>query len=171
MTGRRSATHCEGVMLLTETTQSRAIMRVLDGEAIWPPPIWVNAPGRTLPAGIPRQARGGRRLPRHVLQSGFCRRGNPSADPALRLRCRNHVFPTSSSCPHALGQNLWFAEGEGPRLDPVTTREDLAKLRQRDPAEHLAPVFRDAAPPAPGIASRDNAARFLRSTLDRWRVT
>ena len=30
--------------------------------------------------------------------------------------------------PHALGQELWFAEGEGPRLTPVTNREGVATL-------------------------------------------
>ncbi len=30
--------------------------------------------------------------------------------------------------PHALGQKLWFAEGEGPRLDPIRDAAGLARL-------------------------------------------
>ena len=30
--------------------------------------------------------------------------------------------------PNALGQNVWFAEGEGPRLDPITNIAQLAQL-------------------------------------------
>ncbi len=43
--------------------------------------------------------------------------------------------------PHALGQKVWFAEGEGPRLDPVTSAEDLARLDPAGVTSHLAPVF------------------------------
>jgi len=127
-------------MLLTETTQSRAIMRVLDGEAIWPPPIWVmRQAGRYLPEYRAKRAEAGGFL-------DMCY--NPDFAVEVTLQpIRRYGFDAAIMfsdilvVPHALGQNLWFAEGEGPRLDPVTTREDLAKLRQRDPAEHLAPVF------------------------------
>lgn len=34
--------------------------------------------------------------------------------------------------PDALGQKVWFAEGEGPRLEPVTTRADLRVLNPGD---------------------------------------
>ncbi len=43
--------------------------------------------------------------------------------------------------PHAFGQNVWFAEGEGPRLDPVTDREGLGRLAGAIDLERLAPVF------------------------------
>lgn len=46
--------------------------------------------------------------------------------------------------PHALGQDVRFVEGEGPRLDPLDGREAFSKLREAgDPAvmTHLAPVF------------------------------
>ena len=42
--------------------------------------------------------------------------------------------------PHALGQRVWFAEGEGPRLEPV----DPSSIAKLDPAQvltRLAPVF------------------------------
>ena len=41
--------------------------------------------------------------------------------------------------PHALGQKVWFVEGEGPRLEPVRDTAGLAKLAYRP--EMLAPVM------------------------------
>src|SRR5215203_3069137 len=43
--------------------------------------------------------------------------------------------------PHALGQDVRFVEGEGPRLDPVTTEAELSRLADGLPLERLAPVF------------------------------
>ena len=40
--------------------------------------------------------------------------------------------------PHALGQRLWFAEGEGPRLEPLT---NVAALRPENVLKALSPVF------------------------------
>ncbi len=42
--------------------------------------------------------------------------------------------------PHALGQKVWFAEGEGPRLDPLTT-ENIGKLDPSKLRSRLNPVF------------------------------
>jgi uroporphyrinogen decarboxylase len=41
--------------------------------------------------------------------------------------------------PHALGQTLWFAEGEGPRLTPIRDRDGVARLAYD--AAKLAPVM------------------------------
>jgi uroporphyrinogen decarboxylase len=43
--------------------------------------------------------------------------------------------------PHALGQHVTFAEGEGPRLEPITDREGFKRLKGRIDLDHLAPVF------------------------------
>src|SRR3954468_12951476 len=43
--------------------------------------------------------------------------------------------------PHALGQDVRFIENEGPRLDPVTSMAELARLGEALPLERLAPVF------------------------------
>src|SRR4051794_16913677 len=43
--------------------------------------------------------------------------------------------------PHALGQEVRFEEGEGPRLAPVTSLADLGRMSERLPLERLAPVF------------------------------
>jgi uroporphyrinogen decarboxylase len=43
--------------------------------------------------------------------------------------------------PHALGQHVTFAEGEGPRLDSVTSREGLGRLKSEIDLVHLEPMF------------------------------
>src|SRR5215203_6630073 len=43
--------------------------------------------------------------------------------------------------PHALGLDVRFVENEGPRLEPVTSAADLARLADIVPLERLAPVF------------------------------
>ena len=43
--------------------------------------------------------------------------------------------------PHALGQNVAFVEGEGPRLEPVRTSRELARLTNSHFAATLAPVM------------------------------
>jgi uroporphyrinogen decarboxylase len=45
--------------------------------------------------------------------------------------------------PHALGQRLWFAEGEGPRLEPIRSRDNLRWLRMD--ADALGPVYETVA--------------------------
>ncbi len=43
--------------------------------------------------------------------------------------------------PHALGQHLEFTAGEGPKLDPVKSMEDLKKLSPEKIDETLSPVY------------------------------
>ena len=43
--------------------------------------------------------------------------------------------------PHALGQKLWFAEGEGPKLDALTGEADLDRLSVDKLHEALGPVY------------------------------
>ncbi len=43
--------------------------------------------------------------------------------------------------PDALGQKVTFEQGEGPKLDPILTDEDFAKLNERLDLARVAPVF------------------------------
>jgi uroporphyrinogen decarboxylase len=43
--------------------------------------------------------------------------------------------------PHALGQRLWFSEGEGPRLEPIENRSDLRRLASQIDIERIAAVY------------------------------
>lgn len=51
------------------------------------------------------------------------------------------IFSDILVVPHALGQALHFAEGEGPRLPPLTTADDLACLSLARVEEHMQPVY------------------------------
>jgi len=43
--------------------------------------------------------------------------------------------------PLALGRKLWFVEGEGPRLEPLTDAKALMSLRQEADQKLLAPIY------------------------------
>lgn len=43
--------------------------------------------------------------------------------------------------PDALGQKLWFVEGEGPRLEPIRTIDELGAFDEEAFLSHLAPVI------------------------------
>ena len=53
------------------------------------------------------------------------------------------VFSDILMVPHALGQKVEFVEGEGPRLEPISTGKDLARLDQLMPSERFAAGLRD----------------------------
>ncbi len=105
----------------------RKLLSVLAGEAVWPPPIWLM-----------RQA--GRYLPeyRKVRASvgGFldlCYSPELAAEVTLQPIRRYGfdaaiLFSDILVVPDALGQNVRFVEGEGPRLDPITDAAGLARL-------------------------------------------
>ena len=62
------------------------------------------------------------------------------------------IFSDILVVPHALGQNLWFETGEGPKLDPIQSISDLPAFDTDAFLNHLEPVFeamritRDALP-------------------------
>jgi uroporphyrinogen decarboxylase len=43
--------------------------------------------------------------------------------------------------PHALGQRVWFVEGEGPRLEPVADRAGVSRLQATFDDDLLTPVY------------------------------
>ncbi|MGB1547724.1 MAG: uroporphyrinogen decarboxylase [Alphaproteobacteria bacterium] len=51
------------------------------------------------------------------------------------------VFSDILLVPHALGQEVSFVEGEGPRLEPLRRDEDLERLKPEDVEARLAPVY------------------------------
>ena len=56
--------------------------------------------------------------------------------------------------PDALGQGVRFVEGEGPRLDPITSAAELARSIRRRPDAKFAPRLRNRRAAAPGPAAR-----------------
>src|SRR5262245_61472681 len=43
--------------------------------------------------------------------------------------------------PYALGQQVWFAVGEGPRLEPIVSRLDTIRLKNELDHNVLAPIY------------------------------
>ena len=129
-------------MVQGEGTERR-LMRVLAGEALSPPPAWMmRQAGRYLPEYRATRAEAGSFLdlcysPDFAVEVTLQPIRRFGFDAAI-------LFSDILVVPHALGQDVRFVEGEGPRLDPLAGRAEFARLRAaEDPAvfTHLAPVF------------------------------
>ena len=146
---------------------SRKLMRVLDGEAVWPQPIWLmRQAGRYLPEYKETRGHAGGFL-QLCYTPEFRRGGHAPAHPPLRVRRLDPVFGHPRGAALRWARTSWFEEGEGPRLDPIATRDDVARLGEaKDPLEHLAPVFETVRPPARRAPRGDDTARLLRRALD-----
>ena len=116
------------------------LLRVLNGERIDPPPIWImRQAGRYLP-----EYRELRTRAKSFLD--FCYSPSLATEAVMQPLRR---FPLDAAIlfsdilvvPDALGRKVWFVEGEGPRLEPLIgesqwSLDDPAKAIQR-----LAPVY------------------------------
>jgi len=112
---------------LTEKQIERSLISVLQGEVVDPPPIWLmRQAGRYLPEYRQRRAQAG----------GFvelCLDPVAAAEVTLQPLVRFGldaaiIFSDILIVPHALGAKLWFEDGEGPRLEPLSDRAALAKI-------------------------------------------
>lgn len=120
-------------------SSNRRLLRVLSGERVWPPPIWMmRQAGRYLPEYRATRAEAGSFL-------DLCFRPDLAAEvtfqPIRRFGFDAAIlFSDILVVPHALGQRVWFVEGEGPRLEPL----DLDRVDALDPSavvDRLAPVL------------------------------
>ncbi len=119
---------------------TKKILRVLNGEAVWPPPVWLM-----------RQA--GRFLPEYravrATTSGFmdlCTTPEKAAEVTLQPVRRFGMdaailFSDILVLPWALGQDLAFEEGEGPVLPPIRTAEQIAALDVARVRGAIAPIL------------------------------
>jgi uroporphyrinogen decarboxylase len=121
--------------------ETQPMMRALGGEALQAPPVWLmRQAGRYLPEYRAVRARAGSFL-------GLCYTPELAAEVTLQPIRRFGfdaaiLFADILLVPHALGADLVFVEGEGPRLSTVTGPEDLARLRPAEAVqETLAPVY------------------------------
>ncbi len=117
-----------------------ALLRVLTGERLDPPPIWImRQAGRYLP-----EYRELRKRAKSFLD--FCYSPALATEAVLQPLRR---FPLDAAIlfsdilvvPDALGRKVWFVEGEGPRLEPLIVEaawrfDDSERALQR-----LAPVY------------------------------
>lgn len=109
-------------------TEIDPITRVLGGKVVSPVPIWMmRQAGRYLPEYREVRSKVG----------GFvelCLNPALAAEVTLQPIRRFQldaaiIFSDILIVPHALGVKLWFEDGEGPRLDPVATRQAMQKMQ------------------------------------------
>lgn len=116
-------------------------LRALGGEAQAIPPVWfMRQAGRYLPEYRAVRAKAGSFL-------DLCYNPELASEVTLQPVRRFDLdaailFSDILVIPHALGQKLAFVEGEGPRLEPVITLENIEEFRGRNILETLAPIFK-----------------------------
>ena len=119
---------------------NKPILQVLDGDSQQPPPVWLmRQAGRYLPEyRATREKAGGfldlvfnPRLASEVTLQPIRRFG---FDAAI-------LFSDILVVPHALGQEVRFAVGEGPLLDPIADRIGFERLLSEIDHDLLAPIY------------------------------
>jgi uroporphyrinogen decarboxylase len=129
-------------MLKTEYVMTdKTILRALRGETLPTPPIWMmRQAGRYLPEYRATRAQAGDFL-------SLCYNSELAAEVTLQPIRRFGfdaaiLFADILLLPQAMGADLWFENGEGPRLSTLTTPAGLAALKPADAIhDHLAPVY------------------------------
>lgn len=120
---------------------TKTILRALAGETLTTPPIWMmRQAGRYLPEYRATRAQAGDFL-------SLCYTPDLAAEVTLQPIRRFGfdaaiLFADILLVPQAMGLDLWFVTGEGPRLGTATTRDQVAQLKPADAIhEHLSPVY------------------------------
>ena len=120
---------------------TKTILRALAGETLDTPPIWMmRQAGRYLPEYRATRAQAGDFL-------SLCYNSELATEVTLQPIRRYGfdaaiLFADILLLPQALGADLWFVTGEGPRLSTVTTRADFDLLKPAgDIHDHLAPIY------------------------------
>lgn len=115
-------------------------MSVLEGKEVWPPPAWLmRQAGRYLPEYREVRAQAGDFL-------RLCMNPELAAEVTLQPIRRYGfdaaiLFSDILILPWALGQDLKFAEGEGPVMPPVTSVAELERLSLDAGAAGTASIF------------------------------
>ena len=119
----------------------KTILKALAGETQAVPPIWMmRQAGRYLPEYRATRAQAGDFL-------SLCYNSDLAAEVTLQPIRRYGfdaaiLFADILLLPQALGADLWFVTGEGPRLSTITTPEQLAQLKPVDEIDAtLNPVY------------------------------
>jgi len=119
----------------------KTILKALAGETQAVPPIWMmRQAGRYLPEYRATRAQAGDFL-------SLCYNSDLAAEVTLQPIRRYGfdaaiLFADILLLPQALGADLWFVTGEGPRLSTITTPEQLAQLKPVDDIDAtLNPVY------------------------------
>lgn len=123
------------------TQSTKTILRALNGETLATPPIWMmRQAGRYLPEYMATRAEAGDFL-------SLCYNSDLATEVTLQPIRRFGfdaaiMFADILLVPQALGADLWFVTGEGPRLSTITSADDMSKLGPADNIhETLAPIY------------------------------
>ncbi len=125
-------------------SSDRLFLRALEGEATAVPPIWfMRQAGRYLPEYREVREKAGSFL-------DLCYNPELAAEVTLQPIRRFDLdaailFADILVIPHALGQNVAFEAGEGPRLSPPVSRDHLDGFRKRDVLGPLSPILETVA--------------------------
>lgn len=121
-------------------TSEKRLIRALKGETLDVPPVWLmRQAGRYLPEYRATRERAGGFLdlcytPKFAVEV--------TLQPIKRFGFDASImFSDILVVPHALGRNVWFEPGEGPRLDPMAIGERLPAFDAEAFHGHLAPVY------------------------------
>ncbi len=121
--------------------ETKTILRALAGETLPTPPIWMmRQAGRYLPEYKATRAEAGDFL-------SLCYNSDLATEVTLQPIRRYGfdaaiLFADILLVPQALGADLWFVTGEGPRLSTITSEADFAKLGGKDDIhETLNPIY------------------------------
>jgi uroporphyrinogen decarboxylase len=123
---------------LLSGVMTKPLLRVLQGETLSTPPVWfMRQAGRYLP-----EYRGLRATAGDFMKLCF----NPAHAAEVTLQPIRRfgfdaaiLFSDILVVPYALGQDLWFEQGEGPRLAPALV--DHAHTALQAQPERLAPIY------------------------------
>ena len=120
---------------------TKTLLRALAGETLRTPPIWMmRQAGRYLPEYRATRAEAGDFL-------SLCYNPELAAEVTLQPIRRYGfdaaiLFADILLVPQALGADLWFVTGEGPRLSTITGPADMAALKPVDAIhETLNPIY------------------------------
>jgi uroporphyrinogen decarboxylase len=121
------------------TRPRKKLLRVLDGEKVSPPPVWLmRQAGRYLPEYRATRAKAKTFLDLCFSPELAC---EVTLQPIRRYGFDAAIlFSDILVVPYALGQRVWFVEGEGPKLEPIRTATDLARLDRTRIMGVLAPI-------------------------------
>ena len=121
------------------TAENRKVLKVLEGETVSPPPIWLmRQAGRYLPEYRATRAEAGSFLdlcytPDFAVEVTLQPIRRYGFDAAI-------LFSDILVIPDALSRNVTFLEGRGPQMDPIDV-DGINRLSNESVLGHLAPVI------------------------------